>query len=135
MSVGIERIWNAAASSCCASVSILPNTTSELVSAAFSNTGANILHGPHQSAQKSRNTMSLSSIVELKLSTVTSVVAMRDRIHAGRNILCTGRSFSRRSGGLARVLCLRLLAILTHELKPFRPQNVHAVTDAAGSHG
>src|SRR5690554_4049677 len=72
----MDLIWNAAASSCWASVSILPNTTSSWVSAAFSNTGAKTRQGPHQSAQTSSSTMSFPSMVLLTLSVVISVVAM-----------------------------------------------------------
>ena len=53
ISVGIDWMPNAPASSCWASVSTLANTRSECVAAAFSNTGANWRHGPHQDAQKS----------------------------------------------------------------------------------
>ena len=48
---------------CSASVSTLPNTTSGVRSAALSKTGANCWHGPHQDAQKSTSTMSLSATV------------------------------------------------------------------------
>src|SRR5699024_2985608 len=65
------------ASCCWASVSILPKTMSELASAACSYTGANCFHGPHQSAQKSRRTVSLSLMVDSKLSCVISIVDMR----------------------------------------------------------
>src|SRR3569623_373167 len=78
ISVGIAWMPAAPASSCCASVSILPNTTSLWVSEAFSKTGANARQGPHHSAQKSRRTMPFFSIVSLKLSAVTSRVAMRE---------------------------------------------------------
>src|SRR5699024_11608732 len=62
---------------CWASVSILPQTMSGLASAACSYTGANCLHGPHQSAQKSRRMISLSLMVDSKLSCVISIVDMR----------------------------------------------------------
>src|SRR5699024_4443782 len=75
--VGIDEIAKSPASCCWASVSILPKTMSELASAACSYTGANCLHGPHQSAQKSRRTISLSLMVDSKLSCVISIVDMR----------------------------------------------------------
>src|SRR5699024_1571195 len=75
--VGIDEIAKSPASCCWASVSILPKTMSGLASAACSYTGANCLHGPHQSAQKSRRTISLSLMVDSKLSCVISIVDMR----------------------------------------------------------
>src|SRR6185312_8834058 len=41
-----------------------------------SNTGSNCLHGPHQSAQKSRRTISLSVMVLSRVSLVTVTVGM-----------------------------------------------------------
>jgi hypothetical protein len=76
MSVGIEVMPAAAARDCSASVSTFANTTSSCFVEAASNTGANWRHGPHHSAQKSTNTMSLPSMVSGKLASVISIVAM-----------------------------------------------------------
>src|SRR5690606_29017831 len=55
--VGIERIWNAAASCCSASTSTLASTNAPLYSpATFSRIGPRVLQGPHHSAQKSIST-------------------------------------------------------------------------------
>src|SRR6056297_614391 len=62
------------ANSCCSSASTLPNTMSVCSCDAASKTGPNCLHGPHHSAQKSTNTVSLSLIVCSKLSMVSSTV-------------------------------------------------------------
>src|SRR5690606_29239229 len=75
--VGIEVICAAAASPCSASVSTLANTMSACCSDACSKIGANIRHGPHQDAQKSTRTMSLSLMVRSKFSAPRSMVAMR----------------------------------------------------------
>src|SRR5699024_1581282 len=75
--VWIDEYANRPASCCWASVSMLPKTMSGLASAACSYTGANCLHGPHQSAQKSRRMISLSLMVDSKLSCVISIVDMR----------------------------------------------------------
>src|SRR3984885_10610672 len=72
ISVGIDRIWAAAASSCSASVSTLACTTSGCLSADAENVGANWRHGPHQDAQKSTSTMSLPLIVSLNCAAVRS---------------------------------------------------------------
>ncbi len=66
----------AAASSCSASVSTFPNTTSEWTREADSNTGAKLRHGPHQAAQKSTRTMSLSRTVDSKSVAVRVTLAM-----------------------------------------------------------
>src|SRR5665647_2794649 len=66
--------WDAI--TCSASVSTLPNTMSGLAVDAFSKTGANIRHGPHQAAQKSTNTMSLSAMVDSKVASVRLTVDM-----------------------------------------------------------
>src|SRR5665648_660330 len=66
--------WDAI--TCSASVSTLPNTMSGLAVDAFSKTGANIRHGPHQAAQKSTNTMSLSAMVDSKVAWVRLTVDM-----------------------------------------------------------
>src|SRR5215469_17312170 len=76
MSVGIDEIPNDAAKSRCASVSTLPNTASGLRSDARSNTGPNILHGPHHDAQKSTSTSPPSSTTDSKFALVSSTVAM-----------------------------------------------------------
>src|SRR5690625_1502753 len=75
MRVGMEVIWACWAITCSASVSTLAKVISGLSSAAFSNTGANILQGPHQSAQKSTKTMPSLVTVSSKVSNVISVVA------------------------------------------------------------
>src|SRR3954464_5534982 len=72
MSVGIDMMLNAAPSAGCASVSTLPNTMSGLSLEACSKTGPNCRQGPHQSAQKSNNTMSLSVTVASSVSVVIS---------------------------------------------------------------
>src|SRR5579864_1555519 len=76
ISVGMDEIPNVAASSGSASVSTLPNTASAYRSDAFSKTGANIRHGPHQAAQKSTRTRPPPLTVESKLSAVSSTVAI-----------------------------------------------------------
>ncbi|CPU64838.1 Uncharacterised protein [Mycobacteroides abscessus] len=76
MSVGIDVMLAAAARPRSASVSILPCTTSGFSSEDASKTGANILHGPHQSAQKSTRTMSFSLIVCSNVDSVSVCVAM-----------------------------------------------------------
>src|SRR6185312_7179327 len=75
ISVGMERISAAAASCCWASVSTLAYTTSGCCSEEAANVGANALHGPHQDAQKSTSTISLSVMVSLNSSAVMSRVA------------------------------------------------------------
>ncbi len=75
-SVGIERTSNAAASCCWASVSTLVKRMSSCFSDAFSYTGANWRHGPHQLAQKSIRTNSFSFRVSSKFSAVSSTVLM-----------------------------------------------------------
>src|SRR4051794_546081 len=72
--VGIAWISAAAARLCSASVSTLACTTSGCFSDDAANVGANALHGPHQDAQKSTNTISLSVTVALNLSAVMSWV-------------------------------------------------------------
>src|SRR5450830_651203 len=74
--VGMDVMPDCDASACSASVSTLPNTMSWLASDAFSKTGANIRHGPHQAAQKSTNTMSLSAMVDSKVVSVRLTVDM-----------------------------------------------------------
>ncbi len=54
--VGMDEMVKAAAISGSASVSTLPNTAPGCRPDAFSNTGPNIRHGPHQAAQKSTRT-------------------------------------------------------------------------------
>ena len=76
ISVGMDEMSNAAASSGCASVSTLPNTASGCRSDAFSKIGPNIRHGPHQAAQKSTRTRPSPLTVELKFSAVSSTVAI-----------------------------------------------------------
>ena len=76
ISVGMDEMLNAAATSGCASVSTLPNTASGCRSDAFSKTGPNIRHGPHQAAQKSTRTRPSPLTVELKFSAVSSTVAI-----------------------------------------------------------
>src|SRR5258705_1257123 len=76
ISVGIERMLNAPASSCCSSELTFANTTSGCDSEAFSNTGAKPRHGPHQGAQKSMMTIGLPFTVDSKLSLVSSIVAI-----------------------------------------------------------
>ena len=92
---GIAEMFAAPASSCCASVSTLPNVTSVWVSEAFSNTGANARHGPHHSAQKSSRTMPGFSIVCLKLSVVMVTVAMSAAWPAASWTASHRRSFAR----------------------------------------
>src|SRR6266576_5963372 len=74
-SVGMDLIPAAAEISCSASVSTLGNTMSGCASDACSNTGANLLHGPHQPAQKSTSTISCPLTVSQKVSPVSSCVA------------------------------------------------------------
>src|SRR6266516_2353181 len=74
--VGMEVMLKVAATSGCASVSILPNTASGCFSDAFSKTGPNIRHGGHHSAQKSTRTRPPPVTVELKFSAVSSTVAI-----------------------------------------------------------
>src|SRR5689334_16905068 len=93
ISVGIDMMPNAPASSCWSSVSILPNTMSVWVSDAFSKMGANMRHGPHHDAQKSTSTMSLLVTVSSKVSLVRVTVAIR-----GWNLLGTARIPTRRLG-------------------------------------
>jgi len=76
MSVGIEEMPAAPARARSASVSTLRNVTSWCFSEAFSKTGANMRHGPHQAAQKSTSTMSFSSTRFWKVSPVALMVAM-----------------------------------------------------------
>ena len=76
MRVGIDCIPAAAASDCSTSVSTFPNTISGCFSEIASKVGANILQGPHHSAQKSTITMSLPMMVESKFSAVSSTEAM-----------------------------------------------------------
>src|SRR4051812_30766955 len=59
-----------------ASVSTLPKVMSGCLSDASSNTGANCRHGPHQEAQKSTSTVPSPATTSLKLSVVSSTVAM-----------------------------------------------------------
>ena len=75
-SVGIERISKASASSGCASVSTLPNTTPGCCSAADSKIGPNRWQGPHHDAQKSTRTISLLETTSAKFSAVSSTVDM-----------------------------------------------------------
>src|SRR5581483_3104998 len=94
ISVGIERMPNAPASSCCSSVFTFPKTTSGCASEALSYTGAKPRQGPHHGAQKSTMTMALSEIVWSKFSCVRSSVATGvlpkggqctlDRMYVGR---------------------------------------------------
>lgn len=74
--VGMDEMPAAPESSRSASVSTLPKTMSECFSAAFSKTGANIRHGPHQEAHQSTSRMSLSLTAASKLSAVRLTVAM-----------------------------------------------------------
>src|SRR5665647_887712 len=74
--VGMEVIRAEAANDCSASVSTLPKTMSGWVELLCSKTGANERHGPHQAAQKSTRTMSLSSSVCPKDSAVSAWVVM-----------------------------------------------------------
>jgi hypothetical protein len=67
-------IRRAPASCCSASVSTLPNVMSGFSAAACSNTGANILHGPHHSAQKSTNVIPSDVTVVSKFSMVKVLV-------------------------------------------------------------
>ena len=76
ISVGIEVMLAAPASCCSASVSTFPKTTSGCVVLAASYVGANWRHGPHQDAQKSTSTMSLSRTVFSNASVVMSMVLM-----------------------------------------------------------
>src|SRR6516165_4328939 len=103
ISVGMEEMLNAAATSGCASVSTLPNTASGYFSDAFSKTGPNIRHGPHQAAQKSTRTRPSPLTVELKFSAVSSTVAIvrllaldtRRGIDNGRHLIYSERSVVR----------------------------------------
>src|ERR1700748_3399845 len=76
ISVGIEVIRAAAASSCWSSVSILPKRTSGWSSLAAWNTGPNCLHGPHHSAHQSTSVMPGWVTVSSKVSWVSSIVLM-----------------------------------------------------------
>ena len=80
ISVGIEVIPNMPASSCWSSVSTFANTASGYCSLAASKTGPNIRQGPHQEAQKSMNTRSLSTIVDSRVSLVRATVAMQGEL-------------------------------------------------------
>src|SRR6267143_5782425 len=73
--VGIERMPNEPASSCCSSVLILAKTTSGCASDDFSYMGAKPRQGPHQGAQKSITTIGLSLMVFSKSSFVRSTTA------------------------------------------------------------
>jgi hypothetical protein len=75
ISVGIDMMPAARANATSASVSILPNTMSPCCSAAASKTGANMRHGPHHDAHQSTNTISLSLIVDSKVSSDRLMVA------------------------------------------------------------
>ena len=83
ISVGIAWIPAIAASCCSASVSTFANVISSCSPEAFSYTGANCLHGPHQSAQKSTSTIGFSVMVCSKDSVVTSTVGMGNSLHWG----------------------------------------------------
>src|SRR6476620_5265091 len=74
ISVGMDRISAAAASSCSASVATFTYVTSGCSSEDLANVGANCLHGPHHDAQKSTSTISLSLMVSLNSSEVMSRV-------------------------------------------------------------
>src|SRR6202012_244988 len=63
-------------SSCCSSVSILPNRTSGCSSLAAWKTGANWRHGPHHSAHQSTRVMPSWVTVFSKVSFVSSIVLM-----------------------------------------------------------
>src|SRR3954452_22752315 len=76
MSVGMDMIWNAPASSGCASVSTLAKTMPGCLPDASSKIGPKRRHGPHHSAQKSTSTMPLPATTSAKLSLVSSMVAM-----------------------------------------------------------
>src|SRR6266545_4161215 len=80
--VVIEVMPAAAASARSASVSTLPKTTSGCPSEACSKTGAKWRHGPHQAAQKSTNTTSLSVTVRSKLPAPNVMVAMCILLHS-----------------------------------------------------
>src|SRR3954466_522789 len=64
----------AAARPCSASVSTFACTTSGCLSDEAAYVGAKARHGPHQEAQKSTSTISLSVIVSLNCSVVMSCV-------------------------------------------------------------
>src|SRR5262249_41129743 len=76
ISRGMEETPNEAASSCCASVSTLPNTASGFASDALSKIGPNMRQGPHHSAQKSTSARSAPPITDSKFSAVSSTVAI-----------------------------------------------------------
>src|SRR5580700_12170412 len=74
--VGMDEMPKACARSVWASVSTLANTASGYRSEARSKIGPNILHGPHQAAQKSTRTMSALPTTDSNVSPVSSTVAM-----------------------------------------------------------
>src|SRR4051812_10275388 len=76
MTVGIDWIPTAAASSCSAWVSTLAWTTSGCDCAERSKTGAKARHGPHHDAQKSTITSGLSTIVDSKFALVRLVMVI-----------------------------------------------------------
>lgn len=94
--VGIDRILNWAARACCSSVLSLPkrNLGSHFL-AAWVNTGAKFLHGPHQLAQKS-TTSSNSDLLAwwLKLTAVSSIGSPTNRLclHFPQVGCCSRRS-------------------------------------------
>src|SRR6185437_3862336 len=74
ISVGIDEIWPAAASSGWSSVSTLPKVMSGCCSLAASKTGANIRHGPHQDAHQSTRVIPGPVTVSAKESLVSATV-------------------------------------------------------------
>jgi hypothetical protein len=72
----MDLIWNMAASSVSSSVLQEAKVISGCFSEAFSKMGLKAMHGPHHEAQKSMMTMSLFSIVSLKLSAVSFMTDM-----------------------------------------------------------
>ena len=74
--MGMDWMPNEPASSCWASVSILPKTRSGWSSDACSKIGPNVRHGPHHDAQKSTRTVSFVDTTSAKFSLVSSTVAI-----------------------------------------------------------
>src|SRR2546429_1663444 len=97
-SVGMDLMPAAAEISCSASVSTLANTMSGCASDACSNTGANLLHGPHQPAQKSTSTISCPLTVSQKVSPVSSFVATSSPIVVVYGVNDGGASLIPRDG-------------------------------------
>src|ERR1044072_301869 len=91
--VGIDTTWKSRAVAGFASTSILATRRAPAFSVAISSsTGATILQGPHQVAQKSTNTgVLLDSTSAEKESAVTATVALVPVIAVPQSDLCSHR--------------------------------------------